>query len=108
LVDVLPLSIDELTQLANKWAKLTKGVHGEQNGLSIVNVGRLGMWTYQKMKSEAFIHNDDVMCFHVDVQGTQKMVVMGNIKFEDQALIKRWWGSRKNECDGWEAQVRKI
>jgi hypothetical protein len=31
------------------------------------------------MKYEAFIHNDDAKCFHVAIQGTQKMVVMGRI-----------------------------
>jgi hypothetical protein len=48
------------------------------------------MWTNQKMKFEAFIHNDDTKCFHMVVQGTQKMVVMSHINFEDQTLIKRW------------------
>jgi hypothetical protein len=42
------------------------------------------------MKYETFIHNDDVKCFHVDVQGTQKVVVMGRINFEDETLIKKW------------------
>jgi hypothetical protein len=42
-----------------------------------------------KMKYEAFIHNDDVTCFHVVVQGTQKVVVMGHHNFEDEVLIKR-------------------
>jgi len=37
------------------------------------------MWTYQKMKFEAFIHNDDAKCFHVAIQGTHKMVMMGCI-----------------------------
>jgi hypothetical protein len=46
------------------------------------------MWTYWKMKFEAFIHNDDEKCFHMVVQRTQKMVVMGYIYFEDQVLIK--------------------
>ncbi len=43
------------------------------------------------MKFVAFIHNDDVKCFHVDVQGTHKLAVMGHINFEDHALIKRHW-----------------
>ncbi len=47
------------------------------------------MWIDQKMKFEAFIRNDDAKCFHMAIQGTQKMVVMGHINFEDQALIKR-------------------
>jgi hypothetical protein len=41
------------------------------------------------MKFATFIHNDDVKCFHVVVQGTHKLVVMGHINFEDHALIKR-------------------
>jgi hypothetical protein len=41
------------------------------------------------MKFVTFIHNDDVKCFHVVVQGTHKLVVMGHINFEDHALIKR-------------------
>jgi hypothetical protein len=47
------------------------------------------------MRSEAFIHNDDVTCFHVAVQGTQKMVVMGSHNFEDEVLIKRRRASQK-------------
>jgi hypothetical protein len=35
------------------------------------------------MKSETFIHNDDGECFRVVLQGTQKVVVMGHINFED-------------------------
>jgi hypothetical protein len=42
------------------------------------------------MKSTTFIHNDDVKCFHMVVQGTHKLVMMGHINFEDHALIKRW------------------
>jgi hypothetical protein len=41
-----------------------------------------------KMKFVVFIHNDDVKCFHMDVQGTHKIVVMGHINFEDHVLIK--------------------
>jgi hypothetical protein len=44
-----------------------KGVYGEWGGVIIVNVGKLGMWTYRKMKSKVFIHNDDEKCFHVVV-----------------------------------------
>ncbi len=36
-----------------------------------------------------FIHNDDAKCFHVVVQRTYKMVVMGRINFEDLVLIER-------------------
>jgi ATP-dependent Clp protease adapter protein ClpS len=41
------------------------------------------MWTNHKMTSKAFIHNDDVTCFHMVIQGIQKMVGMGGINFED-------------------------
>jgi hypothetical protein len=41
------------------------------------------------MKSMMFIHNDDVKCFHMAVQKTHKLVVMGRINFKDHALIKR-------------------
>jgi hypothetical protein len=41
------------------------------------------MWTNHKMTSKTLIHNDDVTCFHMVVQGTQKMVMMGDINFED-------------------------
>jgi hypothetical protein len=53
------------------------------------------MWSNQKMKFTMFIHNDDVMCFHVVIQGTHKLVVMGHINFEDHALIKKWWADEK-------------
>jgi hypothetical protein len=41
------------------------------------------------MKYVAFIHNDDVKCFHVAIQGTHKPIVMGRINFENYVLIKR-------------------
>jgi hypothetical protein len=47
------------------------------------------------MKSMASIHNDDVKCFHVAVQKTHKLVVMGHINLEDHALIKRWRACKK-------------
>jgi hypothetical protein len=47
------------------------------------------MWNNRKMKSTTFIHNDDVKCFHVAIQGTHKLVVMGCINFEDHVLIKK-------------------
>jgi hypothetical protein len=40
--NVLLQSIYELTQLANKWAQLAKGVHGKQGGVITINVGTLG------------------------------------------------------------------
>ncbi len=42
-----------------------------------------------KMQFVTFIHNDDAKCFHMEVQGTHKLVVMEHINFEDHALIKR-------------------
>ncbi len=36
-----------------------------------------------------FIHNDDVMCFHVVVQGTYKFAMMAYINFKDHVSIKR-------------------
>ncbi len=41
------------------------------------------------MKFATFIHNDDAKCFHMVVQGTHKLVVMGHINFKDHVLIKR-------------------
>jgi hypothetical protein len=41
------------------------------------------------MKFKALIHNDEVTCFQIVVQGTQKMVVMGYHNFKDEALIKK-------------------
>jgi hypothetical protein len=42
------------------------------------------------MKFVMFIHNDDAKCFHVVVQGTRKLIMMGRINFKDHTLIKRW------------------
>jgi hypothetical protein len=36
------------------------------------------MQSSQKRRFEAFIHNDEVTCFHVVLQGTQKMIVIGS------------------------------
>ncbi len=47
------------------------------------------MWSNQKMKSTTFIHNDDVKCLHVVVEGIDKFIFMGRIDFEDHVLIKR-------------------
>ncbi len=58
------------------------------------------MWSNWKMKSVTFIQNDDAKCFHVAVQGTRKLVVMGRINFEDHALIKRWWEVEKMNVIG--------
>jgi hypothetical protein len=52
------------------------------------------------MKFEAFIHNGDVKCFHMVIQRTQKMIVMDCIKFEDDALIKRWQACEKMNAVG--------
>jgi hypothetical protein len=40
------------------------------------------------MKSMMFIHNYDAKCFHVVVQATHKLIMMGHINFKDHALIK--------------------
>jgi hypothetical protein len=58
------------------------------------------MWNNWKMKSVMFIHNDDVKCFHVVVQGTNKLVMMGRINFKDHALIKRWLAYEKMNVTG--------
>ncbi len=47
------------------------------------------MQSNQMMKFVMFIHNEHVKCFHLVVQGTHKLVVVGYINFEDHALIKR-------------------
>jgi hypothetical protein len=52
------------------------------------------------MKFATFIHNDDVKCFHVAVQGTHKLVVMGRINYKDHALIKRWQVNEKMTVTG--------
>jgi hypothetical protein len=52
------------------------------------------------MKFIMFIHNDDAKCFHVEVQGTHQLVVMGRINFEDHALIKRWQAYEKMNVMG--------
>ncbi len=82
-------STNDLIQLANKWAQSTKGVHGEWGGVDTTNVRKLRMWSNQKMKSTTFIHNDDAKCFHVVVQATHKLIMMGCINFKDHALVKR-------------------
>ncbi len=58
------------------------------------------MWNNQKMKFAAFIHNDDMKCFHMVIQNTHKLVVMGHINFEDHVLIKRWQASKMNMTGG--------
>jgi hypothetical protein len=68
---------------------VNKGVHGKQNGANIDNVGRLQMWSNQKMKFATFIHDENVKCFHMVIQGTHKLVVMGYTNFKDHVLIKR-------------------
>jgi hypothetical protein len=42
------------------------------------------MWSNWKMKFVTFIHNDDIKCFHMPVQGTHEL----RINFENDALIK--------------------
>jgi hypothetical protein len=41
------------------------------------------MQSSQKMKFEAFIHNDEVASLHMVVQGTQKVIVMDRHNFKD-------------------------
>ncbi len=53
------------------------------------------MWSNQKMKFTTFIHNDDVKCFYVVVQGTHKLVMMGRINFKDDVLIRRQWANER-------------
>jgi hypothetical protein len=47
------------------------------------------MQSSQKMRSEALIHNEVVTCFHVALQGTQKMIMMDHHNFKDETLIKK-------------------
>jgi hypothetical protein len=70
------------------------------NGVSTYNVGKLWMWNNRKMKSVTFIHNYDVKCFYVVVQGTHKFVMMGRINFEDHVIIKRWRANEKMNVMG--------
>jgi hypothetical protein len=49
------------------------------------------------MRFEAFIHNDEVTCFHVVVQGTQKMTVMDYHNFKDEMLITRQHATQKKK-----------
>jgi hypothetical protein len=64
------------------------------------------MWSNHKMKFVASIHNDDMKCFHVAIQDTHKLVIMGHINFGNHVLIKRC-GQVKNECDKWDVQGQK-
>ncbi len=54
------------------------------------------MWSNRNMKFTTFIHNDDAKCFHMAVQGANKLVVMGRINFKDHALIKKWAEEKMN------------
>ncbi len=65
------------------------------------------MWNNRKMKFVVFIHNDDVKCFHVNVQRTHKLVMMGRVNFEDHALIKRWWAGKKMNTMGGKFKDKK-
>jgi hypothetical protein len=47
------------------------------------------------MKFATFIHNDGTNYFHVAIQGTHKLRVMGHINFEGHVLIKRWQANEK-------------
>jgi hypothetical protein len=59
------------------------------------------------MKSMKFTHNDDAKCFHMVVQGTHKLVVMGHINFKDHALIKRWQANEKKMMGGMFKDMKK-
>ncbi len=52
------------------------------------------------MKYATFIHNDDVKCFHIVLQRTHILVMMGCINFEDHVLIKIWWANKKMNVTG--------
>ncbi len=39
-------------------------------------------------------------CFHMVIQGTQKVVVIGYHNFKDEALIKRWQAGQKMNGTG--------
>jgi hypothetical protein len=53
------------------------------------------------MEFEAFIHNDDVTCFHVAIQRIKEVVLIGCHNFKDEALIKRRWASQEMNGMGW-------
>jgi hypothetical protein len=55
------------------------------------------------MRLDALIHNDEVTCFHLVVQRTQKVVVMGCHHFKDKALIKR-----RQACQKMNESSRKL
>ncbi len=59
------------------------------------------------MKFTMFVHNDDAKCFHVAIQGTHKLVVMGCINFKDHVLIKRWQKGKKMNVMGGKFKVEK-
>ncbi len=81
-----------MPQLANKWAQSTEGVHGTRDGINTTNERRLVMWSNWEMKYVSFIHNDDVKCFSMNVQGTYKLIVMGHINYKDHVLIQKTVG----------------
>ncbi len=58
------------------------------------------MWNNRNLKSVMFIHNDDAKCFHMVVQGTNKLVMTSCINFKDHALIKIQWANEKMNVTG--------
>jgi hypothetical protein len=52
------------------------------------------------MKYVTFIHNYDVKCFHVAIQGTHQLVAMVCNNFEDHVLIKRRWVKENMNATG--------
>jgi len=58
------------------------------------------MWSNQNMRFAMSIHNDDMKCFRVVVQETNKLVVMGHINFEDHVLIEKGQAGKKMNALG--------
>ncbi len=53
------------------------------------------------MRFEMFIHNDEVTCFHMVIQGTKKVIVMDRHNFKDEELVKKQKATQKtNETGG--------
>jgi hypothetical protein len=60
------------------------------------------------MKFEMFIHNDEVTCFHMVVQGTQKVIMMDCHNFKDEALIEKWHATQKTNETCWKLKDKNI
>ncbi len=78
----------------------TKEIQGEQWKVIKTYLCKLQMQNNQKMIFEVFIHSDEMTCFHVVVQGTQKVIMTSHCNFKDRELIKRQWATQKtNKMD---------